>query len=168
MTLDNEEAVRSALGITSFRELSKDKMLAFAASMPDMAKEVRMKLIDQIPGFQKFALDAVSAVERVFTETMSNDDRRSERIHESLADVREAITSQLQRDDISEEHAAFLTAKLMETALVEVDSQSDGRAHEAHQAGETRKAAVALAGIGLIAAIVLAGGKVALGRNSAA
>ncbi len=165
MTLNSEDAVKKALGIDSFREMSKEKMLAFAASMPDMAKEVRMKLIEQIPGFQKFAMDAINVAERTFKETLSNEDKRGERLNDSMADVRESIKTQLADPNISEEHARFLNDKLIETGTIEAESQKESRTHDAQQAGETRKAVVALAGIGLVAAIVLAGGKVMLGRG---
>lgn len=165
MSLESEDAVKKALGISSFREMSKEKMLAFAASMPEMAKEVRMKLIEQIPGFQKFAMDAINAAERTFKETMSNEDKRGERLNDSMADIREVLKTQLADESISEEHARFLNEKLLETGSIEAASQMDSRAHDAHEAAETRKTVVALAGIGLVAAIVLAGGKVMLGRG---
>ncbi|MDH6180769.1 hypothetical protein M2152_000951 [Microbacteriaceae bacterium SG_E_30_P1] len=165
MTLDSEDAVKKALGINSFREMSKEKMLAFAASMPDMANEVRLKLIEQIPGFQKFALDAINAAERTFKETTSNEDKRGERLHESMGDIRESIKAQLANPNISEEHARFLNDKLTETGTTEAESQKDSRAHDAKQADETRKAIVTLVGIGLVSAVILAGGKVMLGRG---
>lgn len=168
MTLDSEDAVKKALGITSFREMSKEKMLAFAASMPDMAKEVRMNLIDQIPGFQKFALDAIGAVERTFKETLTSEEKRGERLTKSMDDIRDAIKTQFAREDISEQHAQFLTEKLIETGTIEAESQRESRAHEAQQGGDTRKTVKALAGIGLVTVIVLAGGKVMLGRGPAA
>jgi hypothetical protein len=164
VTLDSEDAVKKALGISSFREMSKEKMLAFAASMPDMAKEVRLKLIEQIPGFQTFAMDAINVAERTFSETISNEDKRGERLHDSMADIRESLKSQLADENISENHARFLNERLLETGIVEAESQKASRAHDTHQAGETRKAVVALAGIGLVAAVILAGGKVTLGR----
>lgn len=165
MSLDSEDAVKKALGISSFREMSKEKMLAFAASMPDMAKDVRLKLIEQIPGFQKFAMDAISAAERTFKETTSNEDKRGDRLHDSMADIRASLKTQLDDPSISEEHSRFLNDKLIETGSIEAESQKESRAHDAQQAGETRKTVVTLAGIGLVAAIVLAGGKVMLGRG---
>lgn len=165
MTLDSEDAVKKALGISSFREMSKEKMLAFVASMPDMAKEVRIKLIEQIPGFQKFAMDAVGVAERTFKETTSIEDKRGGRLHDSMADIRGSLKSQLADENISEEHARFLNEKLLETGSVEAESHKSSRTHVAEQASETRKAVVALAGIGLVAAVVLAGGKVMLGRG---
>jgi hypothetical protein len=156
MSLDSEDAVKKALGINSFRELSKDKMLAFAATMPD---------IEQIPGFQKFALDAINAAERTFKETLTNEDHRGERLSDSMADIRDAIKTQLADGDVTEEHARFLIDRLIETGHMEAEGQKESRAHDAAQAGETRKSVKTLAGIGLVSAIVLAGGKVMLSRG---
>lgn len=167
MTLDSEDAVKKALGISSFREMSKEKMLAFAASMPNMANEIRVKLIEQIPGFQKFALDAVSAAERTFKETLTADEKRRGDLHASLAEIREVLKGRLDRDGISEEHERFLVDKLVETGTLEAEKDTESKKHDAQQAAETRKTAVALAGITVVAAVVLAGGKVVLGRGGA-
>lgn len=40
MKYDSEEAVKKALGIETWRNLSKDKIVRFAAMMPDMDTEV--------------------------------------------------------------------------------------------------------------------------------
>ncbi|MEV6796027.1 hypothetical protein AB0M87_29440 [Streptomyces sp. NPDC051320] len=42
----NEAAVKRKLGIPDSRNLSKEKVLKFAAAMPQMATEVRLKLIE--------------------------------------------------------------------------------------------------------------------------
>jgi hypothetical protein len=165
MTLDSEDAVKKALGINSFREMSKEKMLAFAASMPDMANEVRLKLIDQIPGFQKFALDAVNAVERTFEKTLESVDKNQEELRDSLGDIRSVIKGRLDRDGISEEHERFLVEKLLETGGMEAEQATENKKFKGEQANETRKSVLALAGIGLVAAVVLAGGKVMIGRG---
>jgi hypothetical protein len=165
VSLDSEDAVKKVLGINSFRELSKEKMLAFAATMPDMAQEVRLKLIEQIPGFQKFALDAINAAERTFTATLSNEEHRGDRLNDSMADIRDAIKTQLAGDDVTDEHARFLIDKLIETGHIEAEDQKESRAHDAVQAGESRKSITTLAGIGLVSAIVVAGGRVMLTRG---
>lgn len=45
MTLSSEDDVKKALNIDSWRNLSKDKLLAFVAEMPHMNKEVALKAI---------------------------------------------------------------------------------------------------------------------------
>ncbi|MEU8509564.1 hypothetical protein AB0C40_33740 [Streptomyces brevispora] len=53
------------LGISHWRNLSKDKVLKFAAAMPEMATEARLELIEQFPAFKdlgKADIDAVAEV----------------------------------------------------------------------------------------------------------
>ncbi len=162
MTLNDEESVKKALGINSFREMSKEKMLSFAATMPDMAKEVRLKLIEQIPAFREFALDAVNVAERTFTRTMDSNDEGRDQLHDAFADVRNAIKGQLAHDDITEEHRRYLIEKLIQVSQAESEKDSENKQFNAQQTDATRKTVVTLAGIGVIAAVVLAGGTAAL------
>lgn len=146
MTLNDEESVKKALGISSFREMSKEKMLSFAASMPEMAKDVRLKLIEQIPAFREFALDAVNAAEQTFTRTVDSNDDARDQLHDAFADVRDAITSQLAHDGISEEHRRLLTEQLIRLSQQESEKDSENKHFLAQQADGTRKVVVALAG----------------------
>ena len=56
---------------------------------------------------------------------------------------------------------------LMETGYAESAKDTEHKAFVAQEAGDSRKAVVALAGISVIAAVVLAGGKVMIGRGDA-
>jgi hypothetical protein len=159
MSLDSEEDVKKALGIRSFRELSKEKVLTLAASMPDMANEVRLKLIEQIPAVKKFALEAVGAIERSFTKTMELDEEESRGLRESLDDIRKVIQGELQRDEISEEHRVFLVNTLKETTETETRNIAEGRKYRANQAQATRSAILVIVGIAVVTAILFAGGK---------
>jgi len=55
----SEDEVKQELGIESWRNLSKDKVLRFAAMMPDMDTEVALKIVEHFPVFKDFALDVV-------------------------------------------------------------------------------------------------------------
>lgn len=45
----SEDAVKRALKIDSFRNLSKDKIMQFASMIPYMDKEVAIAIINQFP-----------------------------------------------------------------------------------------------------------------------
>ena len=167
MSLDSEEDVKNALGIKSFRELSKDKVLALAASMPDMANEVRLKLIEQIPAIKKFALEAVGAIERSFTKTMDLDAEESRGLRESLDDIRKVIQGELQRDEISEQHRVFLVNALAETTETEARNITEGRKYRADQAQATRNSILVIVGIAVLTAVLFAGGKASVTRGGA-
>lgn len=142
-------------------------MLAFAATMPDMAKEVRLKLIEQIPAFTTFALEAINITERILKEELDSNDTSRDQLHEAFEDVRATLKNELARDDITEEHRRFLTEKLMETGYAESAKDTEHKAFAAQESGDTRKTVMALAGISVVAAVVLAGGKVMIGRGDA-
>jgi hypothetical protein len=165
MSLGSEEDVKKALGIKSFRELSKEKVLALAASMPEMANEVRLKLIEQIPAVQKFALDAVNAVERTFSKTIDSDDESGKRLQESFSDIRKVIQGELDRDDISEEHRRFLMKKLLDTSKTESEKDTESKKFRAEQAAETRNSVLMIVGLAVLTAILFAGGKVIATRG---
>ena len=51
----SEEAVKKALQIDSFRNLSKEKVMEFTSMIPYMEKEVAMEVIKQFPIYVDFA-----------------------------------------------------------------------------------------------------------------
>lgn len=69
MKYKNEAEIMRALGIDTWRHLSKEKTVRFAAMMPDMDTEVAMKIVEQFPEFRKFATDAFGAIEKAHEAT---------------------------------------------------------------------------------------------------
>lgn len=163
MSLANEDEVKKALRINTFRELSKEKMLAFAAAMPDMANEVRVKLIEQLPSFQKFALDAVGFVERAHSSTIEANEKSRTDAHEAFADVRRLIKGELDREDISEEQRRFL----IETAVETADKESTKDTENKRFLDSALKTVGVAAGVAAVAAVVFVGGKVMIGNDEA-
>ena len=159
MSLNNDDAVERKIGVANLRDLSREKMLALAVSIPEMTSEVRVKLIEQLPAFQKFAGDAVNAVESTFRSAMESNDASESEVHAAFADIRAALRDDLKRDDVSEEHRQVIYEKLIETGQASADKDSEGKVFKASQAAETRKAIAKLAGISVLAAVVYAGGK---------
>lgn len=72
MKFENEGEILKELGMESWRNLSKEKMIRFAAMMPDMDKEVALKIIQQLPEFTKFALEALNVMEKEHANTLSS------------------------------------------------------------------------------------------------
>jgi hypothetical protein len=59
MTYKSEIEIMRDLEIDNWRNLSRDKILRFVAMMPEMDKEIAIKVIEQFPEFRKFAVDAL-------------------------------------------------------------------------------------------------------------
>ncbi|MFB7513255.1 hypothetical protein [Streptomyces sp. NPDC056144] len=97
----NEAAVKRKLGIPNWRNLSKDKVLRFAAAMPEMATEVRIKLIDQFPAFKDLAKADIDAVSDAHKSTIAANEKSQNRFYQAAQDQRDALQADLRRDDLS-------------------------------------------------------------------
>jgi O-phosphoseryl-tRNA(Cys) synthetase len=54
MTYKNEDELKKALEIDTWKNLSRDKLIKFVAMMPDMDKELALKVVEQFPEFKRF------------------------------------------------------------------------------------------------------------------
>ena len=81
----SEEAVKKALQIDSFRNLSKEKVMEFTSMIPYMEKEVAMEVIKQFPIYVDFAkeeyekaVDAHQFVLESFSKQLENENLTAE------------------------------------------------------------------------------------------
>ena len=51
----SEEKVKQILNIKDFRQVSKEKIANFVSMVPNLDREVVLKIIDQFPNFTSFA-----------------------------------------------------------------------------------------------------------------
>lgn len=82
------------LGVESWRNLSKDKIVQFAAMMPNMDKEVIFKVIEQVLEFTKFGRIVIESLEesiKQITESNSKDYSESLKI---ISDTQSIISNQ--------------------------------------------------------------------------
>ncbi|CDR12707.1 hypothetical protein [Streptomyces iranensis] len=127
MKYKNEAQIMKALGIESWRNLSKDKMVRFAAMMPNMDTEVALKIVEQFPAFKNFAKDAVSAIERAHQSTFSANNQSQERVHRAWQEVRDILKGELGKDDLGREEKKFLIEQIQETARMQSQKDSENK-----------------------------------------
>ncbi|MEE1798132.1 hypothetical protein [Streptomyces sp. JV176] len=127
MKYKSEAQIMKALGIESWRNLSKDKMVRFAAMMPNMDTEVALKIVEQFPAFKDFAKDAVSAVERAHESTLSANSQSQEHVHRAWQEVRDILKGELGKDDLSREEKRFLIEQIQETARMQSQKDSENK-----------------------------------------
>ncbi|MFJ4469543.1 hypothetical protein ACIP2X_18905 [Streptomyces sp. NPDC089424] len=127
MKYKNEAQIMKALGIESWRNLSKDKMVRFAAMMPNMDTEVALKIVEQFPAFKDFAKDAVSVVERSHQITLSANNQSQEHVHRAWQEVRDILKGELDKDDLSREDKKFLIEQIQETARMQSQKDSENK-----------------------------------------
>lgn len=161
MTLESEDEVRKALGIDTWRNLSKGKVMKFAAMMPDMNKEVALKIVAQFPVFTKFALGTLSFLEKSNDSTHASNQASQEHVHEAHREAREILRNELDRDDLPPEDRRFILECLEKTVAKESEKDSENKRFLADQANKN----VFVVGAALVAALVFVGGKVMLERG---
>ncbi|MGY3200471.1 hypothetical protein [Streptomyces sp. TE5632] len=156
MGCKNEAEIMQALGIESWRNLSKDKMIRFAAMMPDMDTEVALKIVEQFPVFKDFAKDAVDAMEEAHESTLSANKQSQEHVHRAFQEIRETLKGELSKDDLSWEQKKFLIEQIQETGRLEFQKDSENKKF---LDGVLKKVVVG-AGAALALGVVFVGGKV--------
>ncbi|NDU73734.1 hypothetical protein GWI34_13950 [Actinomadura sp. DSM 109109] len=157
----SEAEIKRTLGIDSWRNLSKDKMLRFAAMMPDLDTEVAIKIIEQFPVFKEFATETLSTLERTHSSALIANKHSQDAFHEACREIREILKGQL-TPDLPFEDRKYIIDKLMELSRMESEKDSENK----KVLSENFKMA-ALGAIALLAAgVAVLGGKTALDNRS--
>jgi len=157
----NEEQIKKKLGIDSWRNISKDKVIKFAAMMPEMDKEVAIKIIEQFPEFAKFANEVVDTLEEEYKTTIKANADSQEEVFKAFREIREILKDELKRDGLSPEERMDILHMIMETG----DKVSEKDSENKEFLPGLFKIAVNGAEVALVAALVFIGGKVLLERG---
>lgn len=123
----NEDEIKRALGVRSWRNLSKDKVIKFAAMMPDMATEVRMKIVEQFPNFKDLAKNSVDTVGKAHESTLSANEKSQDHFRRASQQQRDVLEKDLNRDDISWEERKFLHEAFQENVSQESQKDSENK-----------------------------------------
>lgn len=100
MSTISERDVKESLGLRDWRNLTKDHFLQLLASIPDMDKDLALKILDQIPDLKNLTLAALDHMAKSFDTTMAANEASMTMVH-SLAGERMAlIRKELERDDL--------------------------------------------------------------------
>lgn len=155
MRYSNEVEIKQALGIESWKNLSKDKMIRFAAMMPDMDTEVALKIIEQFPVFKDFAVDVVDSMENGLEATLSANKKSQKHVHKAFSEIRDILKGELSQEDLSWEQKRYIIEQIQETGRLEYLKDSENKQF----LDGLFKHVVVGAGIALAAGIVFVGGK---------
>ena len=158
MSYKSEAEVKKALGIESWRNLSKDKVFQFAAMMPEMDTEVALKIIEQLPEYRKLLTDGLTLLKEEHESTLKFNSQSQDNVHRGWREIREALKGKLDQDGLDWEQAKFVIEQMMETGRQESAKDTENKQF---LDGLFTKAAVT-AGAAAVAAIAFVGGRVLL------
>ncbi len=127
MKYKNEQQIMKALEITSWRNLSKDHMVRFAGMMPDMDTEVALKIVEQFPEFNGFALDALDVMEKRHDSTLSYNKQSQDAVHRAFQAIREILKGELDKDELTADERKYILEMIMETGNREFAKDSENK-----------------------------------------
>lgn len=116
-----------ALGIDSWRNLSKDKVIRFAGMMPRMAPEVAMKIIEQYPEFKEQVLKGLKTIKKAHESTLVANEKSQNQAFVTIERTMEMLQGELDKENVSSEDKRFLVENYMETTRLAVSKDSENK-----------------------------------------
>ena len=99
----SEEAVKKALKIESFRNLTKDKVMEFTSMIPYMEKEVALEIIKQFPVYVEFVESAIENYTQLCKTILETNKEEYEQAVHAHQYVLETFANQLEQENLTEE-----------------------------------------------------------------
>jgi predicted phage gp36 major capsid-like protein len=127
MEFDNEEAVKEALGVTTWANASLQKLVKFAAILPSVSKDVALKVAEQLPEIRKTATRALASMEKAYEHTLKANNKSQKRVHEAYEDIRDVLKGQLAEGDLSWEQKKDIYDLLMDTGKEQFAKDSENK-----------------------------------------
>ena len=161
MKYRSELELKEQLGIDSWRNLSKDKMMEFAQLMSTTDPGILRAIIEQFPSFTEFANNVIDSLDQGYQVAIASNERSMDAFHEACREVREILKGELNRELSQEERLRLLDCLLR---LVEMQSQKDTEIKRFLE-GLFEKKGSMLASVALSALVVLASAALSQGRS---
>ncbi|MCD7102385.1 hypothetical protein [Pseudoclavibacter sp. 13-3] len=127
MKYDSEVAIMKALGIESWRNLSKDKVTRFAAMMPDMDREVRLKIVEQFPVFKDFALKVIDSIQETQEKALAGNKESQAQTHQAWEAIREILKGELAKEDLTSEDRRYIIDLIVKTGEQEFKKDTENK-----------------------------------------
>lgn len=116
-----ETELMKKLGIESWRNLSKDKFLSFVSELPNLDKEVALKIIGQFPEFTTLVRSALSETREVTTEVLSTNLASQNAVYEAQKQYRDILERELNRENLTTEDR-FRILELLKQSVSDAES----------------------------------------------
>lgn len=112
----NESAVKKALKIDSFRNLSKEKVMQFASMIPYMDKEVALKVIEQFPVYADFGRAAIEQYTKTCDSILEKNKENQMSVVHGYQTILDALAKKIEKEDLSEEERKAITEDMITVA----------------------------------------------------
>lgn len=123
----SEDAVKKALKIDSFRNLSKDKIMQFASMIPYMDKEVAIAVINQFPEFVEFGKIVISSYMQMCDNILEKNKESQVAVIRGYQTILDALSRRMDLECITEENRKAITDDMIlvadKIALVDMENK---------------------------------------------
>lgn len=122
----SEDAVKRALKIDSFRNLSKDRIMQFVSMIPYMDKEVAIAIINQFPTFADFGKTAISTYSQMCEDILEKNKESQAAAIQGHQKILDALSERMKQENVSEEERKAITNDMVSVAdkIAEIDFQN--------------------------------------------
>lgn len=114
MATENE--VKKALAIDSFRNISKDKIMEFVSAIPNMDKDVAIKIIGQFPAYTGFATTMLAQLNTTCDNAMKENGESQKDVIEAYKKILDDLGELLKKDTITAEERLQITEQMITIA----------------------------------------------------
>lgn len=112
-TLITEKSVKEALGITSFRNLSKEKIVEFISLIPNIDKDVAVQIINQFPAYSEMAVAMIAQLNTMCDNAIKEAGVSQKDSIAAYKLILSDLGELLKKDNISSEERADITDKMI-------------------------------------------------------
>ena len=114
--LITEEDVKKALGVKSFRDVSKDKIKDFISLIPNMDKDVAIAIVNQFPAYAEFASTTITELKNICDTTMKSNDASQMESISAYRKILDDLGEVLKKDEITAEERDSISNKMIMVA----------------------------------------------------
>lgn len=148
-TLLSPDDVLERIGAASFRNVSKDKLIAFVSALPEMDKETAIKCIEQFPEFRNYANDIICQLKDISFELLKSQKESLERTIVGYQKTLDSLAKCLERPNLSERDEHYIIERMIEVADKMAELQQSNEAflkHALHVLASLAGGALAIGG----------------------
>lgn len=114
MVTENE--VKKALAIDNFRNISKDKIMEFVSAIPNMDKDVAIKIIEQFPAYTESANNMLAQLNTMCNNAMKENGESQKEAIKAYKKILDDLGELLKKDTITAEERVQITEQMITVA----------------------------------------------------
>ncbi len=111
--LNTEQKVKEVLGIDSFRNLSKEKVMEFVSLIPHMDKDVALAIINQFPAYSDMAKCIVEQLSKSCDTAMKENTSSQQQVYSAYRKILDDLGEVLKRENITPEERDRISERMI-------------------------------------------------------